>query len=286
MEKLVFIGFGQVARWVAKSACETHQLIGTTRSAARAEELRTYGLETHVLSGELEKDCQALAKLCESACVLVSFPPDGKTDRYLTQALAKNSLGAKAVIYISSTGVYGKETGVVDESTPVDSSFGNNTVRLDAEENWRKIGAIILRAPGLYSPDSGLHTRLLSGTYKLPGDGSKFTSRIHLKDLARIILAIFSRTASSKPIAPGSLYVVGDEKPTTQLEVVTWLCNRLHIPIPESVPLEAVSETLRGNRRVSAQKILKELNLNLEFPTYVEGFSDCLPPQEAEARFR
>jgi hypothetical protein len=40
---------------------------------------------------------------------------------------------------------------------------------------------------------------------------------------------------------------------------------------------------LRGNRRVSAEKILKELNLELQFPTYVEGFSDCLPQFEAEA---
>jgi nucleoside-diphosphate-sugar epimerase len=277
MQKLVFLGFGQVARWVAKVAGHSFKLIGTTRNAARVEELRAFRVEPHILSANLANDAQTVADICKGAYVLVSFPPDDKTDEYLAGALAQACPDLR-LIYISSTGVYGKETGIVDESTPVDASFRNNAARLHAEEIWRKNGAVILRAPGLYSPDSGLHTRLGSGTYKLPGDGSKFTSRIHLKDLACIILAAFA-----KPLPPGSIYVVGDKKPTTQLEVITWLCKRMQIPVPESVPLEAVSDTLRGNRRVSAEKILKELNLELEFPTYVEGFNDCLPQFEAEA---
>jgi nucleoside-diphosphate-sugar epimerase len=267
MQKLVFLGFGQVARWVAKSAGPSYQLIGTTRDAARSQELSAQLVEPFILSGNLEEDAPAIADLCAGARVLVSFPPDGKTDRAIAQAFPD-----ARIIYISSTGVYGKEAGIVDESTPVDAGFGNNALRLEAEEIWQKCGATILRAPGLYSPDSGLHTRLVAGTYKLPGDGSKFTSRIHLKDLACIILAAFE-----KDVLSASLYVVGDNKPTTQLEVVTWLCSGLKIPLPESVPLEAVPESLRGNRRVSAKKILKELDIELEFPTYVEGFCDCLP---------
>lgn len=179
--------------------------------------------------------------------------------------------GAERIIYISSTGVYGRQIGVIDENVNVDDQNNETAARLAAERIWKDQGAIILRAPALYSHETGLHLRLRNGTYRLPGDGSGYTSRIHLKDLARLIISAFE-----KPLGKGSIYVVGDLKPATQKEVVTWLSAQMNLPMPEAVPLNMVSSHLSSNRRILPTKILSELGIELEFPTYREGFIDCL----------
>jgi nucleoside-diphosphate-sugar epimerase len=111
----------------------------------------------------------------------------------------------------------------------------------------------------------------LSGSYAIPGNGDNYVSRIHLKDLARIILACFQ-----KPLPPRSVYVVGDLQPATHKEVALWLCEQLKLPLPASAPLDTVSPTLRNNRQISSKKILRDLAITLEFPTYREGYADCL----------
>jgi dTDP-4-dehydrorhamnose reductase len=264
-KRLILLGVGQTATEVINSARDQYdEIIGTTRDARKLNLFQVYGIGSLLLDGE---GIKKLGSICDGADVLISFPPDGRSD----QELAQESVKARALIYISSTGVYGKQSGVIDESSIVEPEFPGAQARLDAEKIWSSVGAIILRAPGLYSETSGLHLRLTAGTYRLPGNCERFTSRIHLKDLARIIIASFQ-----KPLPKGSIYLVGDQLPTTQKEIITWLCSQMNLAMPESVPLEAVSPTLRGNRQVSAQKILDELQLDLKFPTYKEGYGDCL----------
>jgi nucleoside-diphosphate-sugar epimerase len=265
--KLIFFGVGQVALAVARFASDRYLLYGTTRDSTRAPFLGEREIRPIVISPWSQACSEELSELCSGAYVLASFPPDQEMDKQMSSLCAT----AASLIYISSTGVYGKISGQITEMTDVDYSEISAARRLHAEETWREAGAIILRAPGLYGPESGLHKRLVSGAYKMPGKGERFSSRIHLKDLSRIILAAFA-----KPLPRGSLYLVGDLKPTTQREVISWLCTKLRLPLPESVPLESVSETLRGNRQIVATQILKELAIDLEFPTYEEGYYQCL----------
>ena len=72
------------------------------------------------------------------------------------------------------------------------------------------------------------------------------------------------------------MYVVGDLKPTSHLEVVSWLCNQLSLPLPASSPLSEVNPSLRGNRQICSAKVLADLDVKLKYPTYVEGFTQCL----------
>lgn len=271
-EKVVLLGCGQTARaLIARMRAEQFcgSIYATTRDADRQAELAALGTEPIVLpeaEALLKGDQANFQKLFEGARILVSFPPGGKSDEVLSTIAA--SAGAESIVYISSTGVYGGATGVVDENTAVDTSTA--MPRLAAEELWRRQGAIVVRAPGLYSPASGLHLRLISGNYRLPANGSNYVSRIHLDDLARLIIACFERAK------PGTTYVAGDLLPAPHIEVVTWLCQRLSLPLPASVPLEQVSPTLRGNRQVNAAKILKDMAVSLTYPTYVEGYTHCL----------
>ena len=147
------------------------------------------------------------------------------------------------MVYISSTAVYGKKTGTIDDTTDTDSSDWRAELRLAAEAVWRKQHATVLRAPGIYGPDSGLHLRLLKGQYKLFAEGCNKTSRIHIDDLSRIILAVFS----AGNIADQT-YLVGDEYPCTQLEIISWLCNRLKVPMPDLARIGEVGPTLKSDR--------------------------------------
>jgi nucleoside-diphosphate-sugar epimerase len=265
--KIVLLGVGQTASWVEKLAPYGTRFYGTTRDAAKASDIKNKGIAPILISPWQDEVEAKLAECCKGSDVLVSFPPDGETD----ERLARLCSNARSIIYISSTGVYGQMSGVIDESTEVDATNPNALERLKAEKTWLEIGASVLRAPGLYDSQSGLHKRLLAGTYKMPGNGENFVSRIHLKDLGRIILACFE-----KPLPRRSIYLVGDLKPTTHKEVVAWLCEKLNIPLPPAVPPDEVSPTLRGNRQISSKKILQDLDLQIEFPTYKEGYLDCL----------
>lgn len=271
MTNLLLLGVGNCAQAVAAAAIirrlrtdEGYDTIyGTTRSPEKFDFLRLSSIEPILLCQPLNKhSLEKIGELSEGAHVLVSFPPDPNDEEQIAHACRK----ANKIVYISSTGVYGSATGDIDESTPVDKDDSNALARLQAERIWQSENAIVLRAPGLYNSQYGLHLSLLHGTYRMPGDGNRFSSRIHLDDFATIILQAFSHARAN------SVYVVGDKKPTTQREVVTWLCERLNLPMPPSVPLDQVHHTLQANRKINSTKVLNELNVELKYPTYVEGF--------------
>lgn len=269
--KIVFLGCGQTARALISGlktgdfgAVENLELVATTREEGRLMQIAAMGAAAILLPAESDK----LKAVCRGADVLVTFPPDGESDSLYAQLVGT----AGRIVYISSTGVYGNYVGIVDEDTAVqvDGASVANMRRLAAEDIWRNVGATVLRAPGLYSPVSGLHHRLRSGNYRLPANGTNYVSRIHLDDLAAVIMACFA----GEPQA--DTYVVGDLKPCPHVEVVGWLCERLGLPLPDSAPLDQVSPTLRGNRQVNAAKILAEFGITLRYPTYVEGYTQCL----------
>ncbi|RTL40680.1 MAG: hypothetical protein EKK48_15580 [Candidatus Melainabacteria bacterium] len=259
-ESFVFLGVGNVALHLARLLSRRCTIYGTTRSVERVSVLESAGIEPVVVDSK-----PPAASLFENANVLVSFPPDGATDL----SWSERCLKARRIIYISSTGVYGKTSGVIDESSPVDASEPSAARRLKAEEVWRNKGAIILRCPGLYAAESGMHLRI--NQVKIPGDGSRYVSRIHLDDLARIIEACFARESLEL-----STYVVGDLQPSTHLETITWLCQAMGAELPDFAPIDQVTPTLRGNRQVDSSRLLKELSITLQYPTYKEGYREIL----------
>ena len=77
-----------------------------------------------------------------------------------------------------------------------------------------------------------------------------------------------------------STYVVGDLEPSTHLETITWLCNRMGLEVPGFADLSEVSPTLRGNRQIDASKLLHELNITLQYPSYRDGYGAILAATE------
>ncbi len=268
---LIIVGYGQLGMAVHRemSRRDTHAVIATTRSLARADDMRaTFGVETLLLRDDalLLRDDTLRAAVHADTDVVVSFPPDGASDALFARALR----GARRIVYISSTGVFGAVSGHVDDDTAVDPSDARAAPRLHAEALWRDVGAIALRAPAIYGAGSGLHKRLLAGTHRLVEDGNRHVSRIHVDDLAVLTLAALDRAA------PCSTYVVGDHEPSTQRAVVEFLCGRLALPLPPAISVNDAPPTLRGNRIVDGSRALRELGVTLRYPSYREGYEAVL----------
>ncbi|MGD8863578.1 MAG: NAD(P)-binding domain-containing protein [Myxococcales bacterium] len=258
---LLIIGCGHVGRTLLRRAIsQGRRVIATTRDPQRLDALRAAGAEPWLMS--------APGVLPDGPFdAIVTYPPDPDTDAAVADHLREH---ARRSVYISSTGVYGRRGGLVDDTTATDPDDPRAARRLAAERRFRDAGAVVLRAPGIYGPESGLHLRLRAGRYRIVGDGSRHVSRIHVQDLAALCEAALQRGA------PGAAHVVGDLLPTPQREPVDWLCERLNLPTPPSTPLDQAHATLRNDRRVDPRGALSELGVSLRHPTYREGYGAIL----------
>lgn len=264
-EPLVILGCGFTGVAAAVSAFATGRPVtGTVRKEGTAlRSLRTMGLDL-LVAPQLTADL--IAPRVEGADVLVTFPPDGRTDEALAAVMGR----ARAVVYVSSTGVYGERVGRIDEDTPTDAREPKAAARLHAETVWRDAGATVLRAAGIYGPGRGLHRRLIEGSYRVPGDGSRVVSRVHVDDLAAMALGCLARGLR------GECFAAADDAPVPQAEVVRWLCAGLGLPWPPTVAVTDAPETLRHDRSVVNARVKAATGLTLRFPTWREGFAQCL----------
>jgi nucleoside-diphosphate-sugar epimerase len=102
------------------------------------------------------------------------------------------------------------------------------------------------------------------------GAGDAWTNRIHVEDLSRIILR-----AIEVPEVPEVL-CVSDDCPALARDVVEYTCQRLGVPIPQSVSEEEVlrqgAYTMLSNQRIQNALLKRVLNIQLLYPSYREGF--------------
>lgn len=263
IRKIVVLGGGYTGLAVARCArARGLEVRVSSRREEHARELEALGFRTlygRPLPELLEAEVDAATQ------VVITFPPE---DRVTDVAVARHSTRAGAVTYVSSTAVYGTLRGRIDDTTPVAPKTSRTIPRLAAESIYRSLGATVLRCPGIYGPDRGIHVRLLRGDYRLPGDGQNVLSRIHVEDLAALLLAA--------PRAPGDTFVVGDLEPAPHALVVRFLCERYGVPFPPSAPLDSVSETLKADRSVDSSRALASLGVTLRYPSFREGMAHAI----------
>ncbi len=271
LERVLLLGCGFLGEHVLRRArAQGLSCTVTTRDPGRVAALEAQGARVLCLP---ELSAEALAgEVDASTGIVASFPPDGHTDARCAQLAAL----AHSAVYISSTGVYGNTRGFIDERTPTAPDTPRTQQRLTAEAHWRAASACVLRAAAIYGPHSGMHTRLRAGSARIAGDGTGYVCRIHVEDLAALTLACLTQRVR------GETYLAADREPAQQGEVVRYLAARLGLPVPPSVPLEQVPETLRHDRRVDASGILRRLGVQLLYPTYREGFEACLAAEEGQ----
>lgn len=276
---VLILGCGFTGRRVAASlAGAGHTVLATSR---RPERLALPGVRCLRLDLDDPASLAAVAAAVpEGVRMLVSIPlvqnSAGRWSDPTPRLL--NALGPKParVVYLSTTGVYGAQLHVDERSLPAPRN-PREMLRVEAERavlngNW---SSMVLRPAAIYGPHRGVHASMRRGTFRLPGDGSRFISRIHVDDLAAIASAALLSSHNGA-------WPVGDEEPCTSLEICHFISDLSGLPMPAPASPDSVSHTLRNNRRVDGRAVVRLLGIRLRYASYRTGIPACLSAESAE----
>jgi len=278
VSSLVVLGCGYVGTRIARAALAEGRTVRVcSRSTGRLQPLGELGAQVKFLDASTPKSFTAALGGLAGATVVYSIPPvTTLPPRHAMRAALQAAYGAGATtfIYFSSCGLYGDspdDDTWVDEDTPVTPDAAMQNIESDELEiqasAFERLRTVILRLAPVYGPGRGVRERMKKGQYSILEDGQHVTSRIHVDDVVRIV-------AGAEQHAPNkAVYLVGDDRPVTQLEYATWLSERLGLPMPPSRQIvePGKARVPHRNRRIRNARLKQELQLELKYPTFREG---------------
>lgn len=272
---------GEVARQLQK---EGWKISGTSRDEKTVAELNAQGFSAYVFN-ETRPINPVL--LDDVSHILLSVPPGESGDPVFN--LHSNDLAKRASLfdwvgYLSTTGVYGdRNGGWVDETSSLKPTTARGEKRLEAESGWLglyktdKLPVHIFRLAGIYGPGSNQLEKVATGKARRRIKPGQVFSRIHVEDIVGILIA------SMLQPNPGEAYNVCDNEAVPPQDVVTYAAELLGMEPPPEIAFDPDSMTPMGlsffaeSKRVSNEKIKRELGYVLKYPTYREGLRALLP---------
>jgi nucleoside-diphosphate-sugar epimerase len=186
-------------------------------------------------------------------------------------------------VYISTSGVYGDCGGaVVPETRPAHPQTARARRRVDAERRLRAWGVrsgvrvSVLRVPGIYAANRLPLARLQRGTPALCEADDSYVNHVHADDLARMVIAALNRAT------PGRTYNAVDDLPQKMGDYFDLVADRHGFSRPpriaRSEAMRAIPENLLSfmneSRRLSNQRIKRELRFRLRYPSVHEGIRE------------
>lgn len=213
--------------------------------------------------------------------LLLSIPPESEGDivlKHYREAI-RQLPKLEWIGYLSTTGVYGDtQGGWVDETSPVNPPNTRSHYRVMAEQEWlaEPLPVHIFRLSGIYGKGRSALDNIQNGTARRIDKPHQYFSRIHVEDIARVLLASILQPH------PGAFYNLADDFPCPQEEVVRFAAELLGVEPPPLVPFEQaeLSDMARSfygsSRRVKNGKIKEELGVVLHYPSYREGLRALL----------
>jgi nucleoside-diphosphate-sugar epimerase len=288
----LLVGCGYTGTRLARRLLAAGARVRATRRTAEAAERTAsdLGPEADVRVADLVREASVADLVPSEALIVHTAPPSsppGAGEEILISAAA--AARARRLVYVSSSGVYGRGTGDwIDEEAPVAPTGPIGARRLEAETallaSARRAGveAVSLRAAAIYGPQRGSHVSIAAGTHRVP-DTAGFVSRIHVDDLVTAIV-----TAALAPSLPHAIYNVADDEPTLARGYADDLAAALGVPAPPTVAPDqssaAARELLGGDRRVSNRRLIAELGVELAYPTWREGLRQSLAEESRQER--
>jgi nucleoside-diphosphate-sugar epimerase len=273
---LLSLGHGYSAQALAALLIpQGWRVIGTTRSAAKADRLRGQGVEPLIWPGN-----DLTAVLAQSTHLLTSIAPDAAGDPVLAAHAAQIAAAPlQWVGYLSTTGVYGDHQGNwVDEDTPLTPGTARGHYRVLAEAQWQALGVPlqIFRLAGIYGPGRGPFEKVRDGTARRIIKPGQVFSRIHVDDIAQVLAASIARPQ------PGGIYNVCDDDPAPPEDVIGYAASLLGLPPPPAVAYAEAEMTPMArsfyaeSKKVSNSRIKRDLGVRLIHPDYRAGLRALL----------
>jgi len=134
----------------------------------------------------------------------------------------------------------------------------------------------VFRLAGIYGPGRGPFEKVRDGTARRILKPGQVFSRIHVADIAQVLLASMDRPD------PGTVYNVCDDDPAPPEDVLSYAAHLLGLPEPPGVPYDEAEMTPMArsfyaeSKRVRNGRIKQALGVVLRYPTYREGLAAIL----------
>ena len=287
---LLCFGFGYTAQALARQLGPDWRITGTTRGEPDESTIGLRRVRCVRFAREHPLDPATFA---EVTYILVSVPPDEAgdpvLDRHRDHIAAVPNLAWLG--YLSTTGVYGdRDGGWVDEASELRPSGERGRRRVAAEAAWlafwrdRQVPVHVFRLAGIYGSGRSPFDVLRAGKARRIDKPGQLFSRIHVDDLAGVLLASIARPR------PGAIYNVCDDEPASSAEVIAHAAALLGMPAPPLVPFDTgdLSPMARSfyadNKRVSNALIKRELRVQLRYPNYRAGLAAILAAESIASR--
>lgn len=285
--RVLIVGCGYLGKAVGAALIQRgHSVWGLRRSNAADPELKKLGIVPVQADIRVPETLSSLSLPCDWVIHCVSATGGGTAEysRIYVEG-TRNLLGWLSsnppvkFVYTSSTSVYAQNDGtMVDEGSQTVPEAPTSRILLQAEElllsaaTWKGFPAVVLRVAGIYGPGRAYWLdRFRSGEASIEGDGARILNMVHRDDVAGAIVAALERGA------PGRIYNVVDNEPVTQLALFEWLARRLERALPPQAQAPgAPGKRGTTNKRVSNARLRKELEYELRFPSFREGFGALL----------
>lgn len=267
---VLIVGCGDLGKQLAKYLCLMDmQITGLSRS-----EKTIAGV--NMLAGDVTEPASLLQlATLNPSMIIYCVAANGQTDaQYQAHYVAglknilntqKHNKNLKAVMFVSSTRVYGQVTdALLDETTSaMPSDFGGERL-LEAEQVLETLHCktVVLRLSGIYGPGRLRMIHLAQNPERWPAQNS-WSNRIHRDDAASFMAYLVQKLMMGEAVKP--CYIVTDSKPSSQYEVLNWLAEQLHLSTSKPIfPIE-------GGKRLNNQSLL-ETGFTLTYPDYQAGY--------------
>ena len=279
--KLLSFGHGYSAHALEKLlSLGEWKISATARSSEKAKVINDRKMSAFIWPG-----ADLSTEIENATHILLSIPPNTNGDPIFLEygVVIANSKNLEWIGYLSTTAVYGDHKGGwVDENTPLKPTTERGNRRVLAERQWLELAKenalplSIFRLAGIYGLGRGPFSKVLAGTAKRIIKKEQVFSRIHVDDIARVLLASIAKPNS------GAIYNVCDDLAAPPQDVLSYAAKLLSKEkLPEFDFLDAeMSEMARSfyaeSKRVDNKKIKTELGVILKYPNYKVGLEALL----------
>ncbi|MGI0087829.1 MAG: NAD-dependent epimerase/dehydratase family protein [Nitrosotalea sp.] len=193
----------------------------------------------------------------------------------------------KFFVYVSGLGAFGdQKENTIDENTNLNPNTDYAKIRLEAqkylEDNCKQNGIpfSVVYLGDVYGNGgwfkSMLIERLKRGSFKIPGSGKYYRSFVHVDDVASALISIAEKNQVNQS------FVVTDSNPVMFSEFVSFVCSKLGVKTPGTVPAFLAKTALGSDFVTLLTTSIKASNskiskiCNLAYPSYREGVTSVV----------
>lgn len=230
---VLFCGCGWLGQHFARQVNQ-FPVSGTTRSKDKAEALQALGVTPYLFQlGDAPYD---LVSQINADVVVLNIPPGRKGP--IARDFASNMIALaetllttdiKRLIFISTTSVFGNQSGTLDETSSTSPITESGHAHAHIEQQLLSGNAdrvTVLRLSGLVGPDRH-PAKYLAG--RQLDKGEEVVNLVHVDDVIRVLIKLIE-TPSSHPL-PAILHACSTEHPRRD-EYYTWCAKQMGLTLP------------------------------------------------------